>query len=272
MIATLNSCPDIAQLIDLRRYPLADPSAAQTREFVTQCRQTLATQGVVALDGFIPDAALERLREEWLPLLRHAYYTDIEHNCFLLPPDPNYAADHPRNRTLHNNKGGIADDLIPRSALLRQIYDWGPFRRFVAAVVEEEQLLPLADPLSSLNINVHQQGQVQGWHFDGAQFAVTLMLQTASSGGDFRYSRVLRDKSETQYESIARVLHGDDDGITTLSIAAGTLVIFRGHRALHCVSAPIGARPRVNAILSYAAEPGAQLAEHTRRLFYGRVD
>ena len=267
----MNECRDIIDLVDLQRYPIAVPSSHETDRFVDECRDQIASRGVVVLENFTPEPALKRLREEWIPLLPQAFNTDIHHNCFLLPADEAYPVDHPRNRTMHNNKGGIADDLIPSDALLRQIYDWEPFRSFIAAVVDEEKLVPLADPLSSLNINIHAQDQIQGWHFDGAQFAVTLMLQTAYKGGEFRYTGVLRDDSGADFDRIEAVLDGDATGVSTLNIQAGTLVIFRGHRSLHCVTGPQGDRPRVNAILSYATAQGVTLAEHTRRLFYGRT-
>ena len=270
-VAGMTKFSDIRDLIDLRRYPIDAPGQAQTGSFVSWCRDEISRHGVVILEQFTPDLALKRLREEWTPLLPDAFYTDIHHNCFLMPSDAKYPPDHPRNRTMHNNKGGIADDLIPTDALLRQIYDWPPFRRFVGAVVDEATLVPLADPLSSLNINIHRQNQIQGWHFDGAQFAITLMLQTAHTGGEFKYTGVLRDESDAEFERIGAVLDGDDTEVSTLNIQAGTLVIFRGHRSLHCVTGPKGDRPRVNAILSYASKEGVALPEHTRQLFYGRT-
>ena len=118
---------------------------------------------------------------------------------------------------------------------------------------------------------MHRAGQVQGWHFDGAPYAVTLMLQPAESGGEFRYSEPLRDERGVDYDAIGEILEGDMRRVSCVDAKAGTLVIFSGHRSLHCVTAPVGERPRVNAILSYASEPGITLDAHTRKLFYGRT-
>ena len=45
----------------------------------------------------------------------------------------------------------------------------------------------------------------------------------------------------------------------------------RGHLSPHHVTAVTGARPRINAVLSYAPAPGARLSDYTKQLFYGRT-
>lgn len=260
-----------AALIDLERYPLGDPGSPEFSGLVRESRKRLAKDGVIEMPGFSTPDATAALRDEAVALLSGAYYCDIRHNCYLQPADPAYPPDHPRNRVHHNNKGGVADDLIPRHALLRRIYDWPPLRIFLAAVLDLDALYPLADPLSSLNINVHRKGQIQGWHFDGAEFAVTLMLQSADAGGRFEYVLNLRSESDPNFDGVARVLDGERTRVRSIDIDDGTLVIFRGHHSLHQVTAPEGECSRINAIFSFATRPGVRLHEHTRRLFYGRV-
>jgi len=262
---------EAADLIDLERYPVGDSGSPEFWGFVGECRKRLAKDGVILMPGFTTGDATRVLRDEAVALLPGAYYCDIRHNCYLQPSDPSFPPDHPRNRTHRNNKGGIANDLIPGSALLRRIYDWKPLRDFLAAVLGLDALYPLADPLSSLNINVHRTGQIQGWHFDGARFAVTLMLQAAEAGGRFEYVLNLRSDEDPNYAGVARVLDGDRAHVRSIDIDDGMLIVFRGHHSLHQVTAPEGGRLRINAIFSYAAQPGVMLHEHTRRLFYGRV-
>ena len=233
------------------------------------CQERLATSGAAVLHNFTSEAGKTRLRDEALELLPKAYYCATRHNCFLTANDDALPSEHPRNTLLLNNKGGIADDLIPREAALRSLYDWPPLREFLAQVLGYERLYSMADPLSSLNINVHQIGQVQGWHFDGAPFAITLMLRASRHGGVFEYVPNLRDETSADYEAIGKVLGGERSLIKTLEISDGTLVIFTGHYTLHGVSAPLD-RPRVNAILSFATHADARLDAHTQQIFYGR--
>jgi hypothetical protein len=53
--------------------------------------------------------------------------------------------------------------------------------------------------------------------------------------------------------------------------AAGTLALFEGRYSIHRVTQVLGSRPRVNAVLAYAREPGHRLTELNRDLFYGKV-
>ena len=52
---------------------------------------------------------------------------------------------------------------------------------------------------------------------------------------------------------------------------AGTLSLFQGHLAIHRVAPVAGTRSRINAVLTYGAEPDMQLSDLTRQLFYGRL-
>ena len=261
---------NIDDLINLDQFPIADPDLPVYVSFLAMCREQLAHEGAVVFTEFTTPAGTEALRREaeaWLP---QAYYCAISHNCFLRPRDPEFPDNHPRNRLLHNNKGGVADDQIPADARLRKIYDWPALRIFLADLLGYQRLYPMADPVSSLNVNVHRPGQVQGWHFDGAPFAITLMLASTKKGGRFEYIPGLRDDQQTNYAAIDAVLNGARDQVRTLQIGDGTLVIFKGQHSLHCVTAPED-QSRVNAILSFATQPGVCLDPHTQRTFYGRT-
>ena len=54
-------------------------------------------------------------------------------------------------------------------------------------------MYPYSDTLSSINYNYYQKTQQLGWHFDNASFAITLMIQSAETGGDFEYVSKGRD-------------------------------------------------------------------------------
>ena len=226
----------IDEIINLVDFPIAQPAEQAYRRFLTESRDKLRRDGVIVLTQFTTPCGTERLRREaetWLP---GAYFCAVRHNCFLRSSDPAFPDDHPRNRLLHNNKGGIADDQIPADAELRKIYNWPALRAYLADLLGYEKLYPMADPLSSLNVNVHRPGQVQGWHFDGAPFAITLMLAATAKGGQFEYVRGLRDANCVDYDAIDAVLDGERARVRSLHISDGTLVIFEGHHSLHCVT------------------------------------
>ncbi len=259
-------------LIDLARYPLHEPEGAAYRELVRAGRMRLGEDGALALPGFVTRAAAEAMVREAEALLPEAYYCAQDHNPYLIADDPALPAAHPRNRAQVSDKGCIADDRIAADSALRALYDWPPLRAFIAAVLGVGTLYPYADPLGSLNINAFAPGQQLGWHFDNADFVTTLMLRPAEAGGLYEYAPGLRRPEDEAYDAVARVLDGAREAVRALDLEAGALVVFRGRYALHRVTPVEGARPRLLAVLSYDPEPGKMLTEHTRKIFYGRVD
>ncbi len=180
----------LEDLIDTARYPIGqlEPAAARGRA-------ALARDGAYVLHGFLRPASVEAMLRELRPLFAQSYYCRQDHNPYLAPADPAFAAGHPRNRPQRSDKGCLADDQIPADSLLRRLYDSSNLRRFIAAVIGVPRLHPYEDPLGSLNVNVFDPGQQLGWHFDNADFAVTLMLQAAEGGGVYEYVPGLRPRT-----------------------------------------------------------------------------
>jgi hypothetical protein len=258
-------------LVDLARYPITDLDSDAGRALVAARRDELARNGACVLDGFLTAEAAAAVLAELSGLLGDAFYCEKNHNPYLAPDDERFAPDHPRNRPQVSDLGALADDQVPVGSALRRLYGWDALRGFIAALLGVPRLHPYADPLGSLNVNVFQPGQQLGWHYDNADWAITLMLQPAEAGGVYEYLPWIRRPDDENYDAVARVLDGDRDGVKVLRQGVGALVLFRGRRAIHRVTPVEGARPRLVAVLSYDTEPGVMLNEHNRRLFYGRV-
>ena len=114
------------------------------------------------------------------------------------------------------------------------------------------------------------EGDELGWHVDNADFVVTLMLQPSISGGAFEYVPMLRSADDPSPHGVRALLTGDRAGVRELSPAPGTLALFRGRLSPHRVTPVSGPIPRINAVLSYASQPGAMLSAAARRIFFGR--
>jgi hypothetical protein len=257
-------------LVDLDRYPIHPDGCTDRTSFVAECRRQFETDGALALVGFIRPDALAAMHAEAVSVADRAFVGEKRHNVYLIDDDPAYPADHPRNRGERTQISTVADDLIPVGAL-RALYDWPVFRRFVADVLGLETLYPYVDPLASLNVTVGRTGEQLGWHFDNSDFAITLQLQAAESGGAFEYVPNIRTADEQGFSEVSQVLDGNHPGVRTLSIRPGTLVIFRGRYSVHRVTPIEGQTSRMMAILSYDSSPGVMMTETTRRRFYGRV-
>ncbi len=252
-------------LIDLERHPISDP------EYGTSCLENLRTAGALVLEGFLRQDVVTRLQEEAVSVRPKAFFCNQNHNVYLLEPDPEFSRNHVRNAEQISDKGCIPHDQVPGNSLLRIIYEWQEFRKFLETVLESP-LHPYADTLSSININYYETGQQLGWHFDNASFAVTLLIQSPRSGGRFEYVQGSRNsaKGEHDYEKVKNIL----EGMTRpkiLEVKDGDLVLFRGRDTLHRVSPVEEELPRVLVTLNFNTEPGISLSKLARQTFFGRL-
>ena len=256
----------LADIVDLDRFPLADPA------FRAECRAQYQATGVLEMEGFVRPAAIEAVRRDGEAGRAGVYAKREEHTVYLSKPDPALPADHPRNRMVVSTKGCLTDDQIGAASPLRALYNDATFQGFLCAVLDEAAMHPYADPLSSINLHFHEQGQELGWHFDNSSFAITLMVQAAESGGLFEYVPNLRDADagDMNFDGVARVLDGQTP-VTALNAQPGTLLLFRGRNSIHRVSPNGGKRTRMLAVLAYNSQPGISLSETARMTFYGRT-
>jgi hypothetical protein len=191
----------------------------------------------------------------------------------LTSSDPDYAADHPRNRQVITTKGGICDDEIADNSSLRTLYNDEEFQRFLCHVLGEQALFEYADSLSSINLHYAGEGQELGWHFDNSSFAITLMIQPPEKGGSFDYVSNVRnsDQGEMNFGAVEAVLDGKMK-FETLSLGAGALALFRGRNSIHRVAPVQGSTTRILAVLAYNSKTGVALSESARMDFYGRLE
>lgn len=253
-------------VVCLDRYPL------ENEQFQSDCRLSLDNEGVLVLPDFLTATALESICTEAEEKRHLAYFCAQQHNVYLTPPDPEFPAEHARNREVVSTKGCITDDQVAADSALRTLYDAPQFREFLCAVLGEDALFDYADPLSSINVHYASDGQELGWHFDNSSFAITLMIQEPERGGRFDFVRSVRnaDRGEMNFSAVDEVLNGHRTP-DSLAMQAGTLVLFRGRDAMHRVTPVQGDRTRMLVVLAYNSEPGIALSESARMTFYGRL-
>jgi len=257
---------DLDHIVDLTEYPI------NGAEFRARCRQTLDDDGALIMPGFMQPGAVDQVRQEGLDHRDKAYFCAQRHSVYLSPTDPAYSDDHPRNRQVISTKGCITDDVVPAGSPLRTLYDSDAFKSFLCDVLGEEALYPYADPLSSINLHYANPGQELGWHFDNSSFAITLMIQPATAGGQFEYVENLRDADagDMNFDGVADVLDGKVP-VKQMSQGAGSLALFRGRNSIHRVAPVEGDTTRMLVVLAYNSAPGIALEENARMTFYGRL-
>jgi len=261
---------DLAAIVDADRYPLDDLESPAGRALVERCRAELVEAGACELPGFLRPEAVRRAVAEALELKPLAHRSVVIHTIDLGPADAASDQEDPLRRGYRTAKATLAYDRVPEGSVLRAIYESDLVSRFIGSALEIDPIYRMADELGAMNVMYHDPGDELAWHFDNADFAVTLMLQPADRGGVFEFVRMLRTPADPNPIGVRRLLTGHADGARTLQGAAGTLALFRGRLSPHRVTVAEGARPRINAVLSYAPVADARLTSSARALFYGR--
>ncbi|MDA5564972.1 phytanoyl-CoA dioxygenase family protein [Cobetia sp. MMG027] len=258
-------------LIDLEHYPIHRLTEARGRELMRQCREQLAQDGCVVLEGFVPQEALTRLEQETERLSPLAHYNQTVTNPYNSDGDDSLPASHPRNRFDDRTNGFVAGDRIGSDTLIRQVYTHPDFQHFIASVVGMDDIHQYADPLADLVVNVLRDGCQHPWHYDTNEFIVTMMTRKSDAGGRFEYAAGIRSPEGENFEGVEKVLDGDRSRLTAIDLKPGDLQIFFGRYSLHRVTPVRGERERHTVIFAYAKEPGfIGRPERAQRIF-GRM-
>ena len=268
----MTTAADVEALIDLDRYPVADVESPQARALIARERGRLDETGLCSLPGFLRPGIAAKLAAEATTLLPRAHRQDHQdiaygrHRANL----ESFPADHPVRNTSLFRMRLVAYDDMPEDGGIKTIYHWDSLTRLIGALTGNPVLHRTADPLLSCNVSVLAPGDTHGWHVDGNDFSVTLLLQEPEAGGRFEYAPVASPGDEN-FEAIGAIYRGERRHVVTPDLKAGTLSIFRGRWSLHHVTPVEGAATRLQVIFSYHVEPGMIFPEATRRNYLGRA-
>ena len=270
MTGTGNTPHDVAlDLIDLDRYPIADLDRGAGAEFLAVCQRSMKEHGWCNLDGFIRADALAQLNGEAHDLLPSAEVLHVKRNIYQGAIDPSLPEDDPRRKEFTHIAVQLADDQIPATTRLKQLYQSEILTEFVRRVQKKDQLYRCADEFQALNVVALQPESWHAWHYDTTECTVTLLLQAAESGGEFTFLPNSRSDDGEDREAVDRLLAGDMSRAQTFSRGAGTFTLFRGGYSLHGVTRVEGARPRISAILTYDEQPGRVIDDEINIRIYG---
>ena len=253
---------DVANIIDLERYPIGNLQSKHTQALVAIGRQQLADTALFTLPGFIRAEALAAMQQEALRLLAEGYRHESHRDGI--------AAAEPRLTRVSLNCAGF--DQMADDSPIRQLYCWDPLTDFIGAVLERTPYYRSADPIASCMLTGLSVGDELGWHFDPNDGVVTLMIQAPTAGGLFEFAPDVRCADEVALTTVDAVINGDFPGLVRTAHQPGTLVLFNGQRALHRVS-PVEQGPdRIILVLSYDSRDGQVFEDRVRLNFFGRIE
>ena len=250
---------DIADIVDLERYPIFEPESPAAGALVRAGRDRLAATGVFTLPGFIRPRALAAMRDEADRLCPESFRRIDHRNGF--PPG--------MGESTRVSLGCVGYDQMSSGSAMRRLFLWDGLTRFVSEVLERHPCFRSADPIASCMVTELSPGDELGWHFDPNDGVVTLMLRSAGSGGAFEYVPNVRQRDDLS-AVIEETLAGGCRLLQELDGRPGTLTLFNGLQSLHRV-APVTAPPsRLMLVFSYDAVPDQQFGEDVRLRFFGR--
>ncbi len=249
-------------------YPLTD--AARRSAILREAQKTLARDGMVTFDDFLPPQAIsDTLRVAAPKFATESFEHRREHNIYFQPKIDGVAPDHPALATLSTSNRTLCADQLDNTPLMA-VYEDADFIRFLADLMDKPALYMMKDPLARVNMMTYREGEALNWHFDRSEFTTTILLEAPEAGGDFEYRPALRTAEDANYDGVASLLRGEDRQVRTISLKPGALNVFKGRNTAHRVTPPVGARPRTIAVLSYYETPGVMFSAEERVGFYGR--
>ena len=259
--------------VDLAQYPIDKLDSPQARAFIDECKAKLADSNSCVLPSFVKVEALGALQQEAKTLARDAFFYEKGGlNCYRTGDDPRYPTDHPRRLFYEVKEGVVAYDQFAEDSSLKRVYLWQPLADFLARVFGKGALYPFGDPFQALNIMVLRENPSDmgmGWHFDENEFTVTLMIQPPEAGGEFEFVPNIRGPWDENYQGVQAILRGGDEGVRRVSLAAGTLALFRGGFSLHRVAPVTGQTDRLQCIMTFEKEPEQRASEESSINIYG---
>jgi hypothetical protein len=238
---------------------------------VHDARLHLADAGYAELPGFVSPEGVGRLVADAESLAARAHQSTGTGTAYLERPDPDLDQNHPRRWSAPYSLGAVPYDVMPRTCLLRQLYEWDPLTDLVSAVLDRGPLFRYSDPFGALNLAVMGEGDELQWHFDQTDFVVSLAIQTADVGGEFEVAPLVRSDDDERYDAVARVLNGESTGVQTIAMNPGTLLVFEGRNSIHRVSPISGSTLRHVGLLAYDTKPGTTGSELLHMSRYGRT-
>ena len=253
------------EIADLDRYPVDQPDGAAYQALIATCRQSIETQALCLLPGFVRPDALERLQAEADVLAPKACRMDNMRTPYGWMCNAGFEPDHPRSQLFRNRSGLVLSDEFPDQSSLESLYRWDSLTEFLRQVIGVDTLYNTACPYLSFNIGVEDEDDQFGWHFDTNDgCAVSLLIQAPDEGGHFEYTPFIRSEHDENYAELSRVFAGESDLVTRPEMKPGTLTLFRGHRSLHRVT-PVGrtSRPRLIGLFGYDQNPGMVYPDST---------
>lgn len=254
-------------IVNSTLYPLSDP--ARRAEIAAQAAAQLAADGAAAFPDFIDRDVLDAMVTEAKAKFDLSHRRDMRLGFNPQGKLAEIADDELRERSSRYSMWLLGSDHLAPEGELQTFYRSPELLRFVEEILGIESLHVTDDPLVNVNVTYLGEDDSHGWHFDDNEFVVSLLLQKPEEGGAFEY---VPEADEVSIEEAHAIIDESSPLTKFQQVEAGTLLLFRGKRALHRVSPVVGDRHRIIALLSYHTAPGFIYSDGVKQNSLGRIE
>ena len=261
----------ISDFVDLERYPIDRADSVEFKRLVEDCRGALVDRGMYELSGFLDRDVVDETARLLAPrMATESSEQRRQHNIYFLDHVEGLDPGHPALTRVQTINHTLCADQLGDTVLI-DLYEWQPFREFIAATMDMPVLHLMDDPLARVNVLSYRPGEALNWHFDRSVFTTTLLLQAAARGGIFEYRRELRTEDDPCFDAVGRLVCGDDPEVIQVAVEPGALNVFRGRNTAHRVTTVEGEHERMVAVFSLYQQPGVMFTDEENLGFYGRT-
>ncbi|MBL8646133.1 MAG: 2OG-Fe(II) oxygenase [Sphingosinicella sp.] len=253
-------------IVNTALYPLSDKT--RRAEIVANAARQLDKDGAAAFPAFVTPEALADMVAEASARFDRAYRRDQRLGFNPQGPLAKVADEALLKRASPYSMWILGSDLLDDGGTLCTLYRSPELMTLAQEALGIERLHVTVDPLINVNVTYMGEGDQHGWHFDDNDFVVSLLLQAAETGGAFEYAP---EVDTAPVEDIHAILDGNSSRTRLQKVEAGTLLLFRGRKALHRVTEVAGGKHRIIALLSYHTEPGFVYADEVKKNGLGRI-
>ena len=255
----------LSDFIDLDLYPIDNLESPAGRTLIESCQAMMRERAICALKGFLRPVLLQAISDEVTDLETTMRRVDFPATPYGWLKNSGFSTSHPRSRLFDRRCGVLTRDQMDPRGLCVRLFQFPELTEFVRQLLGYEQLFNSACPNISVRLNIMEQGDEFGWHYDTNDGAVSLVLQSAEEGGDFEYAPLIRSEEDENYDRVGAIFSGEETP-DVADAPAGTCILFMGRRSLHRV-APVGKsrQSRQTLLFSYDRQPGMVFPEKIRK-------
>jgi hypothetical protein len=213
--------------IDLDRYPIHDLDSKAGKNLIADAQEMMERDTLCLLEGFLRESAVSDLSAEIGQLEADAHRVDYPATIYGWMNNAGFPPDHPRSQLLRRNCGVISNDQLNANGACRELYEFDELTEFIRRLLGYDSLYRTACPTLSIQVNIMDEGEIFGWHFDTNDGVVSFTIQNADEGGGFEYVPMIRAEDDENYTGVTRILDAVDTPRQP-EMSPGTLSLFLG--------------------------------------------